>query len=46
MLHLSTNAESVGRVEYCLMEQEGSRCLGVETAQRCLDAWKNLRARG
>lgn len=39
-------AESVGGVEYYLMEQEGSRYSEFETAQRCLDAWKTLRAKG
>ena len=38
-------AESVGGVEYYLMEQEGSRYSEFETAQRCLDAWKALRAK-
>jgi sugar phosphate isomerase/epimerase len=36
-------AESVGGVEYYLMEQEGSRYPEFETAQRCLDAWKAMR---
>jgi len=35
--------ESVGGVEYYLMEQEGSRFPEFETAQRCLDSWKKLR---
>jgi len=36
-------AESVGGVEFYLMEQEGSRFTEFETAQRCLDFWKKLR---
>lgn len=35
--------ESVGGVEYYLMEQEGSRYSEFETARRCLQAWKALR---
>jgi sugar phosphate isomerase/epimerase len=38
-------AEATGGVEYYLMEQEGSRFPEFETAQRCLDAWKTLRAK-
>jgi sugar phosphate isomerase/epimerase len=37
-------AETVGGVEYYLMEQEGSRYSEFETAQRCLDTWKTMRA--
>lgn len=37
-------AESVGGVEYYLIEQEGSRYPEFETAQRCLDTWKKMRA--
>ncbi len=37
--------ESVGGVEYYLMEQEGSRFPEFETAQRCLDSWKALRGK-
>ena len=37
-------AESVGGVEYYLIEQEGSRFPEIETAQRCLDTWKKMRA--
>jgi sugar phosphate isomerase/epimerase len=33
-------AESVGGVEYFLIEQEGSRFPEFETAKRCLDTWK------
>ncbi|MGA2143694.1 MAG: TIM barrel protein [Bryobacteraceae bacterium] len=36
-------AESVGGVEYYLIEQEGSRYPELETAQRCLDNWKKMR---
>lgn len=35
--------ESVGGVEYFLMEQEGSRYSEFETAQRCLDSWRVFR---
>ena len=35
--------ESVGGVEFYLLEQEGSRFPEFETAQRCLDAWKKFR---
>ncbi|MEY4941465.1 MAG: hypothetical protein RIQ93_3200 [Verrucomicrobiota bacterium] len=38
-------AESGGGVEFYLIEQEGSRFPEFETAQRCLDNWKKLRAR-
>ena len=37
-------AESKGGVEYYLIEQEGSRFSSLETAERCLAAWKKLRA--
>jgi sugar phosphate isomerase/epimerase len=37
-------AESTGGVEYYLIEQEGSRFSSLETAQRCLAAWKKMRA--
>jgi sugar phosphate isomerase/epimerase len=37
-------AEAVGGVEYYLIEQEGSRFPSMETAQRCLDAWKKMKA--
>lgn len=39
-------AESVGGVEYYLLEQEGSRYPEFETAQRCLDLWKAMRKSG
>jgi len=37
-------AESVGGVEYYLIEQEGSRYPALETAERCLATWKKMRA--
>jgi sugar phosphate isomerase/epimerase len=37
-------AEKVGGIEYYLIEQEGSRYPELETAQRCLDAYKKMRA--
>jgi sugar phosphate isomerase/epimerase len=37
--------ESVGGVEFYLMEQEGSRYSEFETARRSLDAWKTLKGR-
>jgi sugar phosphate isomerase/epimerase len=36
-------AESVGGVEYYLIEQEGSRFSELETAVRCLATWNTLR---
>lgn len=36
-------AESVGGVEYYLIEQEGSRFPELETAKRCLDAWHEMK---
>lgn len=36
-------AESVGGVEFYLMEQEGSRYSEFETAERCLAIWKKMR---
>lgn len=38
-------AESVGGVEYYLLEQEGSRYSEFETAERSLANWRALRAR-
>jgi sugar phosphate isomerase/epimerase len=35
--------ESVGGVEFYLMEQEGSRYSELETARRCLESWRKLR---
>ncbi|MBO0726971.1 MAG: sugar phosphate isomerase/epimerase [Blastocatellia bacterium] len=37
-------AESVGGVQYYLIEQEGSRYPALETAERCLASFKKLRA--
>lgn len=37
-------AESVGGVEFYLMEQEGSRYSEFETAERCLATYRKLRA--
>lgn len=37
-------AESVGGVEFYLIEQEGSRYPAMETAERCLATWKKLKA--
>jgi sugar phosphate isomerase/epimerase len=37
-------AEATGGVEYYLIEQEGSRFPPMETAQRCLDTWKKMKA--
>lgn len=39
-------AESVGGVEFYLMEQEGSRFGEFETAERCLATWKQMRKAG
>lgn len=36
-------AESVGGIEYYLIEQEGSRFPSLETAERCLATWKQMR---
>jgi sugar phosphate isomerase/epimerase len=38
--------ESVGGVEFYLMEQEGSRYSEFETARRCLDTWRDMRKPG
>lgn len=38
-------AESVGGVEYYLIEQEGSRFSEFDTAKRCLDNWKAMFAK-
>jgi sugar phosphate isomerase/epimerase len=37
-------AESKGGVEFYLIEQEGSRFPAIETAQKCLDNYKKMRA--
>jgi sugar phosphate isomerase/epimerase len=39
---LLSTAESVGGVEYFLIEQEGSQFSEFETAKRCLDTWKTM----
>ncbi len=36
-------AESVGGVEFYLMEQEGSRYSEYETAKSCLARWRKMR---
>jgi len=36
-------AESVGRAEYYLMEQEGSRFSELDTARACLESYRSLR---
>lgn len=41
---LVATLESVGGVDFYLLEQEGSRFSEFETAQRCLDSWKKFRA--
>ena len=35
-------AESGGRIEYYLIEQEGSRFSELETAERCLATWRKM----
>jgi len=40
---ITAAVESVGGVEFYLMEQEGSRYPEFETTRRCLDTWKKLR---
>jgi sugar phosphate isomerase/epimerase len=37
-------AEARGGIEYYLIEQEGSRFSELETVERCLAAWKKMRA--
>jgi sugar phosphate isomerase/epimerase len=37
-------AESVGGIDFYLIEQEGSRFSAFETAQKCLENWKKLRS--
>lgn len=39
---LMAAAESVGGLEYFLIEQEGSRFSEFETAQKCLENWKKM----
>ena len=43
-LKLFAAAESKGGAEFYLIEQEGSRFPAFETAQRCMDAYRKLRA--
>jgi len=38
-------AETTGGVEFYLMEQEGSRYSELETAQRCLATWRDMRGK-
>jgi sugar phosphate isomerase/epimerase len=38
--------ETVGGVEYFLIEQEGSRFSEFETARRCLESWKAMTGKG
>ena len=40
-----TAAEATGGVEFYLMEQEGSRFSELETAQRCLATWRDMRGK-
>ena len=40
---LLSTLETVGGVEYYLIEQEGSRYSELETAERCLEAFRKLR---
>ena len=37
-------AESVGGVEYYLIEQEGSRYSSLETVEKCLASWRKMKA--
>lgn len=39
-------AESVGGIEFYLMEQEGSRYSELETSRRCLETWRKVRKAG
>jgi sugar phosphate isomerase/epimerase len=41
--NILATAESVGGVEYYLLEQEGSRFSELETAQRCLKSFRSMR---
>lgn len=41
-----TAVESVGGVEFYLMEQEGSRYSEFESAKRCLETWRAMRKTG
>jgi sugar phosphate isomerase/epimerase len=39
---LVATAESVGGIEYYLIEQEGSRLSEFDTAKKCLENWKAM----
>jgi sugar phosphate isomerase/epimerase len=39
-------AESVGGLEYFLIEQEGSRFSEFETVKKCFDNWKTMFGKG
>jgi len=41
--HIFDAAESVGGIEYYLIEQEGSEFSEMETAKRCLANWRGMR---
>ena len=43
-LDIFAAAEEVGGVEYYLIEQEGSRFPSMETAERCLETYRQMRA--
>jgi len=43
---LTSTLESVGGVEFYLMEQEGSRYSEFDTAKRCLETWTTMRKGG
>ena len=45
-LHIIAALEAGGGVEFYLMEQEGSRYSELETARRCLDAWRAMPRNG
>jgi 3-isopropylmalate/(R)-2-methylmalate dehydratase large subunit len=42
ILDLMAAAESVGGLEYVLIEQEGSKYGEFETAKKCLENWKKM----
>jgi len=42
-LEIFQAAESVGGVEFYLIEQEGSRFTPMDTARRCLNTWRSLK---
>ena len=43
---LMAAAESVGGMEYFLIEQEGSRFSEFETAKKCLENWRRMFGKG